>query len=323
MNPADGQLVTLDDIRAAADRIRPIALRTPLLPLAGGAWLKVESLQPTGSFKIRGATNALSQLSPEEQAAGVVTHSSGNHAQAIARAARQLGIRAVVVMPANAPAVKVAGVRADGAEIIFVGPANEERVALAHQLATQQGYALIPSADDARIICGQGTVGLEIVEQLGEAGADGAPTVLSPVGLGGLAAGVATAVKSLLPDARVFGVEPALAADTKASLEAGRRLAWPSEDVGRTIADGLRGESPSPLPFRHLQRYLDGVLTVTEEEIAAAVRHAATTLKLVLEPSGAVTLAALRNLPAQRGPVVAIATGGNIDPDRLIELLRD
>ena len=322
MNPADSQLVTLDDIRAAAERILSIALRTPLLPLAGGAWLKVESLQPTGSFKIRGATNALSQLSPDQRAAGVVTHSSGNHAKAIARAARLLGIRAVVVMPNNAPAIKVAGVRADGGEIVFVGPANEERVARAHRLADEQGFALVPSADDARIICGQGTVGTEIVEQLAAAGADGPPTVLSPVGLGGLAAGVSTAVKSLSPEARVFGVEPALAADTKASLEAGRRVAWPNEDVGRTIADGLRGESPSPLPFLHLQRYLDGVLTVTEEEIAAAVRHAATALKLVLEPSGAVTLAALTNLPAQPGPVVAIATGGNIDPDRLIELLR-
>lgn len=322
MDSSDSRLVTLADIRAAAERIRGLAVRTPLLPLADRAWLKPESFQPTGSFKIRGASNALGQLTPERRAAGVVTHSSGNHAQAIARAARLLGIRAIVVMPDNAPAVKVAGVRADGAEIIFVGPANEERVALAHRLADEQGLELVPSADDARVIAGQGTVGLEIVEQLAELGVREPPTVLVPIGLGGLAAGVSTAVKALRPDARVLGVEPALAADTHESLARGRRVVWPTEMVGRTMADGLRGEAPAPLPFAHLRQTLDGVLTVEEGQIAAAVRRAATDLKLVLEPSGAVALAAFDALERRDGPIVVIASGGNVDQDRLIEILR-
>jgi threonine dehydratase len=322
---AGQQLVTLDDIRAAAARILPIALRTPLLPLAEGAWLKPENLQPTGSFKIRGAYNALAQLSPEKRARGVVTHSSGNHAQAIARSARVLGIRAVVVMPNNAPAIKVAGVRADGAEIVFVGPDNVERVQRAHELADSEGLELVSSADDLRVIAGQGTVGLEIVEQLAALGADGPATVLAPVGLGGLSAGISTAVKALSPASRVLGVEPALAADTQESLARGQRVAWPGEMVGRTMADGLRGEAPAPIPFAHLLRTLDGVVTVEEAQIVGAVRRAATELKLVLEPSGAVALAALFALTSAdlARPVVVVASGGNVDPQRFIELLRD
>jgi threo-3-hydroxy-L-aspartate ammonia-lyase len=317
-------LVTIDDIRMAAARIRRIARRTPLLPLAEGAWIKPESFQPTGSFKIRGAYNALAGLSSERRAAGVVTHSSGNHAQAIARAARLLGIRAIVVMPENAPRIKVAGVRADGAEIVFVGPANEERVARAHEIADGDGMELVSSANDPRIVAGQGTVGLEIVEQLAELGETQPPTVLAPIGLGGLAAGIATAVKALVPEAHVFGVEPSLAADTRESLARGRRVAWPAEMVGRTIADGLRGESPAAIPFAHLERWLDGVITVEEAQVAAAVRRAATDLKLVLEPSGAVTLAAFDAMDTPRpAPLVIVATGGNIDPDRLAEFLRN
>lgn len=322
---AGQQLVTLDDIRGAAARIRGIAVRTPLLPLADGAWLKPESLQPTGSFKIRGAYNALAQLSPASRASGVVTHSSGNHAQAIARAARLLGIRAVVVMPSNAPAIKVAGVRADGAEIVFVGPDNEERVQRAHEIADQQGMELVSSANDTRVIAGQGTVGLEVVEQLAELGFAGAATVLAPVGLGGLSAGISTAVKAMSPGSRVLGVEPALAADTKESLARGRRTAWSGETVRQTMADGLRAEAPAPIPFAHLLRTLDGVMTVDEDQIAAAVRRAATELKLVLEPSGAVTLAAFDALAAADlpRPVVIVASGGNVDPQRFKELLGD
>ncbi len=317
------RLVTLADIRAAAERIRGFVLRTPLLPLADGAWIKVESLQPTGSFKVRGAYNALAGLSPERRAAGVVTHSSGNHAQAIARSARLLGIRAVVVMPDNAPAIKVAGVRADGAEIVFVGPANEERVERAHQIADDDGLELVSSANDLRVIAGQGTVGLEIFEQLHELGVDGPATVLAPVGLGGLSAGIATAVKALASDWRVLGVEPALAADTKESLARGTRTAWPTDKVGQTIADGLRGEAPAPIPFEHLKQNLDGVLTVEESQIAAAVRRAATDLKLVLEPSGAVTLAAFDSFGADLGrPTVIVASGGNVDRQRFIDFLR-
>jgi threonine dehydratase len=262
-------------------------------------------------------------LSGEERSRGVVTHSSGNHAQAIARAARLLGIRALVVMPNTAPEVKVAGVRGDGAEIEFVGPHNEERVARAHEIADREGMVLIPSANHLNVIAGQGTIGLEIVEQLAEVGPSDAPVVLVPVGLGGLAAGVSTAIKGARPDAHVFGVEPEVAADTRDSLAAGELRPWPSEKTSSTIEDGLRGEAPSPIPFRHLLANLDGVVTVSEAEIGAAVAVAAREVRVVLEPSGAVSLAGLVSrrdqLPA--GPVVAVLSGGNVDPARYREFL--
>jgi threonine dehydratase len=314
---------TLDDVRAAADRIRGVALRTPLLPFRERDFVKPESLQPTGSFKIRGAYNALSQLSREERARGVVAHSSGNHAQAVARAGRLLGIRVVVVMPNNAPEIKVAGVKADGGEIVFVGPHNQERVARAHEMADADGLNLISSADDARIVCGQGTIGLELIEQLDEAGVASPPVVLVPCGLGGLSAGVSLAVKSLRDDAQVVGVEPEIAADTRDSLAHGELTPWPAEETSSTIADGLRAEAPAAIPFEIQKRFLDRVLTVSEDQIAEAVRVAAREARLVLEPSGAVTLAALlhhrNDLP--EGPVVAIASGSNVDPQRYVEFL--
>ena len=314
---------TLDDVRAAAERLRGIALRTPLLPFREGSFIKAESLQPTGSFKIRGAYNAMAQLTSEQRARGVVTHSSGNHAQAIARSGRLLGIRAVVVMPNNAPAIKVAGVRGDGAEIVFVGPHNAERVARAHEIARDDGMALIPSANDIRVICGQGTITLEIHEQLAELGIAEAPVVLVPVGLGGLSAGVSLTMTALEPRAKTFGVEPALAADTRESLKRGERTAWPSEHTTRTIADGLRGEMVSELPFAILKRHLAGVIAVEEAEIIEAMKAAARDAKLVLEPSGATSLAALLSHRAELppGPVVVIASGGNVDPQRYMEWL--
>ncbi|MEP7157966.1 MAG: threonine/serine dehydratase [Chloroflexota bacterium] len=325
---AEDRLVTLFEINAAAERVRRVVLRTPLLPFrqgadSAGAWLKPESLQPTGSFKIRGAYNTLAQMTPDERARGVVTHSSGNHAQAIARAARLLGIRAIVVMPDNAPAVKVAGVRADGAEIVFVGPHNEERVARAHEIAQRDGMNLVPSANDPRVIAGQGTIGLEIVEQLFELGVTEPPTVLVPVGLGGMAAGVSTAVKAARPDAHVWAVEPALAADTHDSLAKREITPWSSAQTSQTIADGLRGEAPAPIPFRHMLASLDGVVTVSEEEIVAAMSVAAREANLVLEPSGATTLAGLlfRSDELPDGPKVAVLSGGNVDPARYLELL--
>jgi threo-3-hydroxy-L-aspartate ammonia-lyase len=324
----DDRLLSLADVREAADRLRGVALRTPLLPLGDGRiLLKPENLQPTGSFKIRGAYNALCLLSDAGRRNGVVSHSSGNHAQAVARAARLLGLRALIVMPDNAPHIKVAGVRADGGEIEFVGPANDERVARAHQIAERDRLELVSSANDLRVMAGQGTIGLEIVEQLAALGVreDEPLTVLVPVGLGGLAAGVSVAVKALRPAARVIGVEPELAADTRASLAAGARVAWPAADTGRTMADGLRAESPAPIPFAHLQRQLDQVLTVSEAHIAAAVRRAASELRIVLEPSGAATLAAVgaHADALADGRVVIVASGGNVDGDRLAALLRD
>ena len=213
--------------------------------------------------------------------------------------------------------------RADGAEIEFVGPHNEERVARAHEIAEHDGMNLVPSANDVRVIAGQGTIGLEIVAQLADAGVNAAPVVLVPVGLGGLAAGVASAVKALRPDAHVFAVEPEVAADTRDSLAAGEVRPWPSDKTSSTIADGLRGEAPAPIPFRHLLANLDGVITVSEAEIGAAVAVAAREARLVLEPSGAVSLAGLLNrreeLPV--GPVVCVLSGGNVDPARYVEFL--
>lgn len=321
--PDDGRLVTLDEFQAAAARIAGIAVRTPLLRFRD-AWAKPECLQPTGSFKIRGAYNTLSQMTADERARGVVTHSSGNHGQAIARSARLLGIQAVVVMPDNAPAVKVAGVRADGAVIDFVGPTNPERVARAHEIADNDGMVLVSSANHAGVIAGQGTIGLEIVAQLAETGVTDAPVILVPVGLGGHAAGVSTAVKALRPDARVIGVEPEIAADARDSLAARNLKPWPADKTARTIADGLRAEAVAEIPFRHLLANLDGIVTVSEAEIGAAVAVGAREVHVVLEPSGAVTLAALLNRRAElpAGPVVAVLSGGNVDPERYLEFLR-
>jgi threonine dehydratase len=318
-------MVTLDDIQRAADRIRGVALRTPLLPFRDVFFFKAENLQSTGSFKIRGAYNTLAQLTDEQLRTGVVAHSSGNHGRAVARAARILHGRSVIVMPSNAPQVKIEGVEDEGGEIVFVGPDNEERVRRAHEIAHDDGLELVSSANDERVIAGQGTIGLEMLEQLAEHGDFGPwrPVVLVPVGLGGLAAGVATAVKALRPDAHVFGVEPELAADTHASLAAGKRTPWPPDKTARTIADGLRAESPAEIPFEHLRTTLDGVLLVSEKEIAAAVAVAARELRLVLEPSGAVSLAAClryeEDLPS--GARLAILSGGNVDPARYAEYL--
>lgn len=341
----DAAPVTLERIRAAAEVIRGVVVHTPLLPFgrpqAGDpsghtrAWLKPESLQPTGAFKLRGAYYNIATLSAERRAAGVVAHSSGNHAQGVARAARLLGVRAVIVMPSDAPLIKVERVREDGAEIVFVGPSSEERAERAAELARVEGLSLVAPYDDAATITGQGTIGLEIVEQLAamdehDAAAPGgraepAPfTVLVPVGGGGIASGVAVAVKSLRPDAVVLGVEPALAADARDSLAQGRIVTWPAETVGRTIADGQRTTHVGRLPFDLMRHYVDGILTVTEDEIARAMVRASREARLVLEPSGATTLAAWLfhegQLPAT-GPVVCILSGGNVDPARYDELL--
>jgi len=333
--------VTLADVRAAADRLRGVALRTPLLPFGDpsrdrgdpSTWLKPESLQPIGAFKIRGAYNALSQLSPEERAAGVVSHSSGNHAQGIARAARLLGIRALIVMPDDAPAIKVAGVRADGAEIEFVSSDNEARVVRAHEIAERDGLALVPSFDDTRIVAGQGTVGLEIVEQLAELEGSAAParvpgeparaghpralTIVVPIGGGGLSAGICIAAKSIRPDARVVGVEPELAADAAESLRVGRIVRWAPERTAATIADGARTSALGRIPWAHLQRLLDGIVTVSEDDIRMAMLAAATRARIVVEPTGALAIAAWsrhRATLSGGGDVVLVVSGGNVDP---------
>jgi threonine dehydratase len=321
----DPPLVTLADVRAAAERLRGVAVRTPLVqfgPPAERRFLKAESLQPIGAFKLRGAYAAISTLSPEALARGVITYSSGNHAQGVARAARLLGAPAVVVMPSDAPAVKRERVALDGAQIVVVGTASDERQQVAEEIAAKRGLAIIPPFDDDRIIAGQGTIGLELIEDLPDLA-----VVLVPIGGGGLASGVAVAVRALRPGVRVIGVEPELAADARDSLAQGEIVSWPAELVSRTIADGTRTQAIGVRNFAHLSALLDSIVTVSEIEIAAGVRLAAERSRLVVEPSGALAVAALAfharklGLDGDDGPIVAIASGGNVDPERYLELL--
>jgi threonine dehydratase len=324
-------LVSIEAIRAAAARIAPIAIKTPLVraafPGVSGhgtgreIWLKAESLQPIGAFKIRGASNKILQLPPDEIARGVITYSSGNHAQGVAYAAREVGAKAVIVMPSNAPAIKRAATLALGAEVVDVGLASSERLAVAERLVREHGYVVIPPYDDEQIIAGQGTCGLEIVEALPEV-----DLVLSPVSGGGLLSGVAAAVKQLRPQTRVFGIEPELAGDTAESFRTGAIVIWPAELTSRTIADGLRTQSVGVRNFAHIQAFVDGIVTVTEAEIRAAMRAIVAATRLVPEPSGAVASAALlshaHQLPAYR-KAVAVVSGGNVDPALLADVLTE
>jgi threonine dehydratase len=319
-------LVTLEAIRAAAERIANVAVKTPLVRapfpgVAGQVWLKAESLQPIGAFKIRGAANKILQLTPEEIVRGVITYSSGNHAQGVAYAARVVGAKAVIVMPSNAPAIKRAATLALGAEVVDVGLASSERLAVAEQLVREHGYVVIPPYDDEQIIAGQATCGLEIVEALPDV-----DLVLSPVSGGGLLSGVAAAVKQLRPQAKVFGVEPELAGDTAESFRTGKIVTWGAELTSRTIADGLRTQSVGERNFAHIQAFVDGIITVTEAEIRAAMRAIVATARLVPEPSGAVSVAALLfhadQLPAYT-KAVAVVSGGNVAPELLAEVLSE
>ncbi|MFJ9518897.1 threonine/serine dehydratase [Kitasatospora sp. NPDC101801] len=316
-------LIGLEELRAAQQRIAGVAVRTPLMPCPWAAqgdralWLKPESLQPTGAFKIRGAYNRLAALTGAERARGVVAQSSGNHAQAVAYAAQLLGIKAVIVMPDVSPAVKVDNTRAFGAEVILVGPG--ERDTLPAELAERHGYVWVPPYDDPYIIAGQGTVGLEIAEDA----PDELDTVLVPVSGGGLISGTAAALKLACPGVRVIGVEPELAADARASFRAGERVSWPTEQTYRTIADGLRTPSVGVLPFDHIQAYVDDIVTVSEQEIRDTVAVLARRGRLVAEPSGAVAAAAYFHRAAElEGRVFgAVVSGGNIEPSLLAELL--
>lgn len=319
------ELVSSAEIETAAERIRGVVVRT--CPVPHGAsrtahsrlLIKPESLQPVGSFKLRGAYAKISGLSDRDRARGVVAHSSGNHAQAVAYAARTLGVAATIVIPDNAPANKVAATEACGAHVVRCAPSGAARSERAQRIAEETGAVPVPPYDDREVIAGQGTVGLEIVADVPDVDA-----VLVPVSGGGLISGVAAAVKAVRPRTRIIGVEPALAADARDSLRAGRLCGWDPADTGRTIADGLRVERVGELPFAHLRAWVDDVVTVDEDEIRAAVRALAVDSRLVAEPSGAVTTAAYLShraeLPA--GDVyVAVLSGGNIDPGRYAEIL--
>jgi threonine dehydratase len=314
--------LTLDRVRAAAARLDGVAHRTPLLSsamlnhrCATQVLLKAEPLQRSGSFKFRGAYNRLSLLSPDSREAGVVAFSSGNHGAAVALAARLLGVEAVIVVPADGSAAKLAAIEGYGAQLRPYDPATESREEVAASIAAQRGMTLIPPFDDFDIMAGQGTTGLELAQDLTDL-----KRVIVPVGGGGLAAGVATAVTGLVAGVKVIGVEPAGAGDTSLSFAAGHRVSIPEPD---TIADGLRARQPGERTFAVNSRLLDDVVTVTEEAIIEAMRFCFTRLKLVVEPSGAVALAALLSeVVGATGRTAVVLSGGNISPEDFSSLVK-
>lgn len=316
-------MVTLQDIQAAQSLLRGVAVRTPLVlcQLSDGRrlYVKPENLQPIGSFKLRGAYNKISSLTSDERKRGVVAHSSGNHAQGVAYAARAMGVKATIVMPRTAPPVKLEATRALGAEIVLVGPAGNERIQKAEELERERNLVPVLPYNDEKIIAGQGTIGIEISEDLPDAG-----IVLVPVGGGGLISGISTALKALRPGIKVIGVEPEFAADAQASFRSGAIQTISGESAGRTIADGLRSQSIGPINFEHIRTHVDDMITVTEEEIRQALRHLLFSARILAEPSGAVTTAAAmfhaRELPGA-GPIVAVVSGGNVDPKIFSEIM--
>jgi threonine dehydratase len=320
-----------------------VAVRTPLIPFTGQVkaastlLIKPESLQPTGAFKLRGAYNAVYAVTRGLDScawpAGVVAHSSGNHGFAVAYAARLLGIGAAIVVPKNAPAVKTDAIASTGAELVLVEPTLAARVAATEEIARVRGYHPVAPFDDRDVIAGQGTIGLEIAEDFTAGPLQGAKppaAVLVPISGGGLISGIAVAVKVLLPGTRVIGVEPELAADARDSLRAGTRVAWTPAQTSRTKADALRVEQVGELNFPHIQAYVDDIVTVSEDEMLAAIRQLARQARLIAEPGGAVAVAAaLYRDPVELGitsaaeqPVVAVLSGGNIDPTLLTEILQ-
>jgi threonine dehydratase len=324
----DEPIVTLADIREAQARLRGVAIRTRLIASdfhsRGGKvdrklFLKPENQQPIGAFKLRGAYNKIASLSRQERNRGVITYSSGNHGQGVAYAARALGVKAVIVMPDNAPALKHDATARLGAEIMLVGPGSAERQAKAEELAAKHGYVIVPPYNDEKIIAGQGTIGLEILEDLPEV-----ETVLVPVGGGGMISGIAAAIKLSGSKARVIGVEPGLAADAQASFRSGKIVKFGAEQASSTMADGLRTQSIGDINFEHIRKYVDDIVTVSEDEIREAVRLLASNTNTIAEPSGAVAAAGFLfrfdQLP-ESSVNVAVISGGNIDPAMLREIM--
>ncbi len=319
-------MITIADLRAAQSLLQGIATRTRPIPFPLCAedprrlFLKPENQQPIGAFKLRGAYNKIASLREAERKKGVITYSSGNHAQGVAYAAHALGVKAVIVMPNNAPAIKREATAKLGAEIVTVGPGSDERKAKAEELAAHHGYAIVPPYNDEHIIAGQGTIGLEILEDLPDV-----DCVLAPVGGGGLISGVAAAIKLTNSKIKVIGVEPELAADAQASFRSGHIVQFPAEQVSRTIADGLRTQSIGPINFEHIRSYVDDIITVSEDEIRQAMKYLSANPATVAEPSGAVATAGFifhaREIPDAR-VAVAIISGGNIEP-QMLEELRD
>ncbi len=316
-------LITLADLRDAARTIAGVVVRTPLLPadeltdrVGAPVWLKPETLQRGGAFKLRGAYNFLAKMSSEDRSRGVIAPSSGNHAQAVALAAKLFGVRATVVMPTTVTAAKRGGAERLGARVELAGTTTADRMNRAMEIVASEGGTLVPPYDDAVIVAGQGTAGLEIAQDLPDVG-----TVLVPVGGGGLSAGVAAAIKLSLPNARVIGVEPAGAPKLTKARAAGKPVKL--EKTGG-LADGLLAVEIGAIPFAHHQAYIDDVVLVPDDDLRDAMRFLLDRMKLVVEPSGAITVAALLTGAAKtRGPVVAVLSGGNIEFDGLRALLGD
>lgn len=316
-----GLPVTIDDIRAAAARIRGVAHRTPVMTSrwfdqAAGrrAVFKCENLQRGGAFKIRGAANFVFSIPQDDLARGVVAFSSGNHAQAVAIAAKEAGARATLVMPLDAPKLKVESTRANGAEIIFYDRLKDDREALARRIAAERGCTVVPPFDHPWIIAGQGTAALELLEQAPDIDA-----LIVPVGGGGLISGCAIAARAIHPSVRIFGVEPEDGNDTYLSRREGRRVSIPPPE---TIADGLRAQTPGAVTFPVVQQLVDDIVLVSDEEIREAVRFLLTRLKILVEPSGAVGAAALlaRRLPPEIRRAGVVLSGGNVDLEFLASL---
>lgn len=321
--------VTFADVEAAATRLAGHAVVTPLIEspalnerLGARVLIKPETLQRVGAFKFRGAYNRLVQLSAEERRRGVVAFSSGNHAQGVALAARLLGMPALIVMPSDAPAIKIAATRGYGAEIRLYDRLKESREAIAAEIAAERGAILVPAFDDPHIVAGQGTVGLELVRQAKGVGC-ALDLVLAPASGGGLLAGISLAVKTLSPATDIWGVEPAGFEDLRLSLEAGERVSV--QPGGRSLCDALESPAPGEITFPILKAGLAGAAAVTDPEVTEAMRYAFTTLKLVVEPGGSVGLAALlagKIRPPAGSTVGLVLSGGNVDPDLFAKAIR-
>ncbi|HIG53448.1 MAG TPA: threonine/serine dehydratase [Candidatus Handelsmanbacteria bacterium] len=319
-------MILLDDISAAQKRLDGVAVKTGLLPWSDSAegeqwYFKPEGLQPIGAFKLRGGYNKIATLSDAERSRGVIAFSSGNHAQGVAYAARLLGIRAVIVMPARAPEIKRLKTEAMGAEVVLLSEGGEEQWrAHAEALAAQQGLVMVPPFNDETVIAGNGTCGLEILDEMPDV-----DMVLVPIGGGGLISGIGAALKMSRPEIKIIGVEPELANDAQLSLQQGKLVALPIEQTKQTAADGMRATQLGDITYRYIREYVDDIITVNEQEIRAAVRTLALDSRLVAEPSGAVPVAALLNrreeLPAAK-KIVAVISGGNIDPQLLADILQ-
>lgn len=324
-------MVTLKDIEKARERLAGVAARTPLIryyeaPSSDSKrsgereiYLKAENLQPTGSFKLRGAYNKIASLTDEERKRGIVTHSSGNHGQGAAYAARAMGLHAVVVMPRNSSKMKQEAVAAMGAEVVVVGPSSRERKKKSEELAARHGYVLVPPFNDEQVVAGQGTIGLEILEDLADA-----DLVLAPVSGAGLVTGIAAAIKLSGSRAKVVGVEPELANDAQQSFRTGKIVEIEPERASSTIADGLRGQSVGEITFGLMQKYVDDMVTVGEDDIRSAMRTLICQAHILAEPSGAVAFAACLlhadKLPHAR-KIVAAVSGGNTEPQLLARII--